>query len=469
MLNFIIKKNLTEISLIDTNDELKIGCFYNSYENTIEYQYIKNYCLKFQVSIELPNDIDLFKRICMMFSFNDFSFLKNNILIDHEFIGLVPMNSNNPVLFINIKFNDLNRKKYNFVTRKYKFEREVEALNIDEQIRLAFHMIYVYNTEKCEYIRKIKTQAYLDRLLFCENEKHFLLFRLCYYYESLINLETKYLENVIEQNYFVIDDYILKIPLIFRRDIEISLANIYFLRKSFEKSLEFYRKLRMIQEEIDCLINLKRNEEAIKKIKQQLEICKKDKILYCNYCIKLGNLTKNTLYFDLGYDMYKSFEPLKEKAIFLHKSNQFLEAKEAYEKVLKIVPQNESLLYGYASVKIVLKEYISCIDIFLRLIEMNKTNPEYHRNLALCYYNINNIKKCMESLKKNSLKDSTSLDFYFKLCVKEKNKEGILWYLQKIKDENFFNKLISYLCQEDYINKNEAKDCAKKCNFNLFF
>lgn len=468
MLNFIIKKNLTETTLNNKNKDLKFGCYYEPHENTIEFAYIKNCCLKHPVPFDVPFDIDQLQQICFMFSFNDFSYLKTSTLIDHNFIGLIPENTNIPILFVDIKSNNFQEQKYKFFTRKYRFNKEVKALNIDEQIKLSLHMVCLYNTEKCEYLRKIKTQAYLDRLLFCENEKHFLLTRLYIYFESLINHETKYLEEILEQNFFKVDSYLLKIPLIFRRDLELNLANIYFKLKYFESSLIIFKKLNMIQEEIECLINLKKTDEAIVKIKQHMKIIKNENnILFCNYCIKLGHMTKDINYFDLGYEAYKSFEPLKEKAIFLHTNNQFNKAKIEYQKVLKIVPQNESVLYGYASVKVILKEYLECIDIFLRLIEMNKTNPEYHRNLALCYYNVNNVDKCLKSLKKNSLRDPTSLDLFFKICIKNRNKEGILWYINKIKDENIFKKLISFLLIEKYINENEAAECARNNNFNI--
>lgn len=458
---------MTEICEHFKGEDLKFGNYFENEENTIDFKYVKNLCLKNPIPFEIPNNVDLFQRICMMFSYNDFSYLNDHILIEHEFIGLVPIDSTIPLLFVNVKSESVNKEKYKFSTRKYTFEKKVEALNIDEQIRLAFHMIYTYNTEKCEYLRKTKIQAYVDRLLFHKNENHFLLNRLVLYFESLINLETKYLENILNENYFVTDKYLFKIPLIFKREIEINLANIYFKLGSFEKALEIFEKLHLVQGEIECLINLRRNNEAIEKIQEQMEICKsKDKILYCNYCIKLGHLTKKVKFFDQAFEAYKSFEPLKEKAIFLHKNNQFLEAKDAYEQTLKIVPQNESVLYGYASVKIILKEYLSCIDLFLRLIEINKRNPEYHRNLALCYYNIKDVDKCMESLKKNSLQDSTSLDLYFKLCIKNRNKEGILWYIRKIRNKDTFDKLVSFLLQEKYINEEEVLDCVKLQNFS---
>lgn len=462
----LIHKNLYCINTVKISNDIKTGLFYDNLYNSIEYKYLKNLCSETPASFEADGVESIFTKICMMFSYNDYSYLKDNILIEHELKGVIPRNDSNPVLFVQLK--DVESKEgYLYKTKKYTFDFKINKLNIDEQLKLIFNMIRIYKIETNLYLRNLKVNAYLDRLFFSENDKHPLISRIVRYYYSLVNDDYSILEKVSEKSYIFSLHDLLKFPLVFRRDIELQLGFLYSKYACYEKAFKIFNVYSIHQEAIDCLISLHRKEEAIEKIKEELKKLEGKKeynniVLYSNYCIKLGWITNDVGWFDVGHKVYGSFEPLEQKARFYYKLKKYIEAKNTYKKVLQIVPNNEKILFAFASVKIILKEYNECIDIFKRLIEIDKRNPDYHRNLALCHYFIDNLNISMNLLKQNAIKDLKSMEMYFKLVLKNKDKNEILWCISKIDDIKFINFSVDYLLNEQILTKKEVLQAIKK-------
>ncbi|WUR02457.1 cell division cycle protein 23-like protein [Vairimorpha necatrix] len=467
----------------NNRNHIKDGSFYDPLSFSIKFLYLRNLCSYSPLILPADSISCPFFKMCLMSSYNDFSFLDEFKFLDHEIVGALPLNSDIPILHIKIP----NTKEiYLYKTKKYEFDFSVSKLSIDEQIYLIFHMMKIYKTELDTNIRNIKVNAYIDRLSFYKNDKHPHIDRLVKYYNSLINDEYIELEKEVHKVYTVTYEDIMKFPMIFRRDLEIQLARVYFKYSYYEKSLEIYKKYKMCKEEIECLIKLRRNEEAIEEIKRALykldkeilsktrskhnqenmtfkdNLTFKEKVLCCDYLINLAWLTENVEYFDLAHKIYPSFEPLEQKALYFYKTQDFINSKFTYEQVLTIVPQNDRILFALASVKIHLEEYFECIDIFKRLLENDKKNPEYLRNLSLCFYKIEDIENCMKYLKRNALKDHKSMDMYFKLVIKNKKKEEILWCIRKIENMKYLEIISKYLIEEGIIKQEEFNEAYSK-------
>lgn len=303
--------------------------------------------------------------------------------------------------------------------------------------------------------------------MFKENEKHSLLSTLYEYYYSIVTDTYEGLEKALINIKPINLEICMKFPIVLRRDLEHQLASVYTKYGYYEKALNSWNKLRNTFKEINCLISLKNNEEAVFLIKSQLDKLKEcdtfnKKILYCDYSVKLGWILEDPTWFDKGYYIYRRFEPLEHKARYYFKKEDFLNSKLAYEETLKIVPQNEKILYAYASVKIKLGEYLECKDLFLKLLEMDKRNADYARNLALCYYHEEELESCMKILKKNALGDASSMEFYFKLAIKNKRKEEILWCISRISEFRYIEYFIKYFVTEKIISLEEAIESKNK-------
>ncbi|KAK6090764.1 hypothetical protein P3W45_000009 [Vairimorpha bombi] len=466
----LFNKNLNEISLNNENPDIKTGTFLeenSELKDDIRFKYLKNLVLIHPNKLDVSESTDLVKKLIIMLSYNDTSLLKDIQLIDHEIIGVLTENCDTPILFVNIKNPESNDITYPFEARNRSCNFRVSSLNINEQVCLSIYMINIYKNEKDFYTRKIQVLAYLDRLMFKENEKHNLLTRLYEYYYSLVTDTYEGIEKVLSGLKQTSLEECMNFPLVLRRDLEYQLATVYKKCGFNEKALKIFTSLKSILEEIECLIALKRIEEAVSILKT--ELTKFDKIdtfdkrvLYCEYCIKLGWLLDDPKWFDKGYDTYKSYEPIEHKGRYYFKKEDFINSKIAYEKALEIVPQNERILFAYASIKIKLEEYLGCKDIFKRLIEMDKRNPEYARNLAICYYHEEKLEKCMRILKNNALGDSSSMEFYFKLVIKNKQKEEILWCISRISDMRYIELFLKLLVAENIISKEEAIESKNK-------
>lgn len=400
------------------------------------YKYLVNICSEKPCPFFIPDNINLLERCCMMFSFENYTLL-DKISFSHEILGASSSVGDDKVLFINIKESEL-KERYKYETRGMSFKNVfVQALTVREQAILCLHMIKVYNETKCEDLRRLKVQAYLDRLFFPKNETNFYIWRILEFYNSLINLKFRELEIIRSKSFFLDPNIAFSIPIILRRDIDIQLAKVYFSYGFFEKARSHYEFYLCYELEIECLIRLRKNELAVTKIKNQIAKLSKfhtfsQRAQYSDYCMKLATLLDDVKYYDSAFESYKSYEPLYAKAIYLFKKKEYTRSLKELEKALILAPENEKILFSYACVLTELREYKKAVDVYEKLVKKSSDNIEYHKNLALCYLYLEDLEKCLKNLKRVAFLDPTSMELYFQLSLRNNIKSEILWCFTKL-------------------------------------
>lgn len=186
----------------------------------------------------------------------------NEIINDAMFIEIKDMEGHDSIK---------NRVKYKFETEKCIFtEQKVVALNVNEQkicILIIFYILKLYeieNNKKEEHFEF--ANAFLDRLLFLQNESFTNKEYILNYFRNVLRSETN------EITFF--NKYDKEIPFIPAFDYFKTLADNYFKKYNFESSLHIYTILEQHLKMIKCYLGMNKEDEMTKelnKIKLQLE------------------------------------------------------------------------------------------------------------------------------------------------------------------------------------------------------
>jgi tetratricopeptide (TPR) repeat protein len=399
------------------------------------YNYILNLCAFEPKVFNIPDQIDILERCCMMFSFGDYSLLTDDFF-EHDLLGLYNHKTGEQLLYVNVKRCEI-RDKYEYSARGIvSSDLLIHPLTIKEQTIMCLYMIKTYNEIKCKELRHLKVQAYLDRLCFPKNDTSFLILRIVEFYNSLINrnFNCSNLEKVSQKMYFLDQNDTFSIPIIFRRDIELQLAHAYRDNGYFLKSKEIYAFYYEVDLEIECLLQLVNKSEAIRRLKTHLKNIEttnfENKIKYSNYCIKIAQLSDDITYFDKACSICQGYEPLYYKGVHFFTQKDFNRSLDAFNQALVIVPENETILFAYACCLKELNQFQEAADTFERLVEKNKKKAEYHKDLALCRLQIGDYEKCIISLKQVIL-DPNCAELFFRLAFAKRLKSELLWVFSK--------------------------------------
>ncbi|KAF9764969.1 Tetratricopeptide repeat protein 27 [Nosema granulosis] len=442
-LMFMLNKNIYEsLPTVCKSGDNKAGTFVIDMEKNCDemtvarYKYITNICSEKPVPFFIPTQVSFLERCCMMFSFDDYSLLEK-VPFSHEIVGACTAVTEEQVLYVYIKDCE-SKEKFKYETRGMSFKDVyVQPLTVSEQTILCLYMIKTYKETKCEVLRRLKVQAYLDRLFFSMNETNFFIWRVLEFYNSLINIKYRELEIIRTKTFFLDPNVVFNIPIILRRDIDVQLANVYHSYGYYNKALTLYSFYLCYDMEIDCLIRMRKDNEAVSKIQvQMLKISKtytfNQRAQYADYCMKLAKLLDDEKYYEAAFEAYKSYEPLYSKAIHFFKKKDYEKSLTELQRALKLAPENENILYSYACNLTELKRYQEAITVYEKLIDKNKSRTEYHKNIALCYFFLENLEKCMEKLKRAAVFDPNSMELYFKLALTHNKKDELLWCFTKL-------------------------------------
>lgn len=468
--NLLLKINSNGI--LNQDEKTKIYTEINEFIPTNEIEkarieYIKNIFFKKTEQFYVPAHLNILEQACMKLSFNDYENI--NMLIDHKIIGMVPTSRGTyeyPIMVIKCKISE-KRPLHKFKCRNYEFDNFlVEALAVHEQIALLIEMIKIFNLEKALDLRNLKVQAYIDRLLFEENEENALLKRVVFYYDSIINNQYKFLENIVEEE---IEDSenIFITPLVLYNDILIQLAEAYYVNGWFQKALDIFKNFDDKIKIMNCYVNLNENNEAIKIGTEELQrinnpTTQKEKIRVCNIEILLGVLTNDDIHFDRAFQVYKSYEPKRAKAMLRFKQKNYKEALCSFKEALEFAPRNVELKFFYASCLSLLNEFEEAIKVYQSLLGDDPKNVMYLRNISMCYLKLEDVSSTMQNLKKAAMYDSEVMKAYFLMAIKYNLYDEIIYSLEKVGDFDSLEEGIEYLIESKTVNKETVKKSLEK-------
>ncbi|KAM0675128.1 hypothetical protein GVAV_001471 [Gurleya vavrai] len=331
--------------------------------------------------------------------------------------------------------------KENFETDKLRFQDfKIEALPIKIQALLLTELELIINTEKDEKYLHEKIEAYLDRLNYKNNEKHYLIERLIQYYMSFLKQEEYfYLEKVITEKKEIDFDFYLLLPIKFNFEMKERLAFVFYKTFRYESALKIYLELNYTEEIIKCYVGMNKEKEAIENIKENIKLYEKkdnldtqNKFELFSYYLLLGGLTKNLNYYDKAYEIVPYSEPLRLKGLASFDQKNYQEAALTFEKALDI-NFNEKILFSYGCSLMKIKNYEKAIVIFQNYLVFDIRSEKAHKNIVACYLEINEIEKALDQLLvaiKYSFNKSLE-DFYVALCIKHNFEERAEIYFNK--------------------------------------
>ncbi|TBU16430.1 hypothetical protein CWI42_030620 [Ordospora colligata] len=456
-----VKKGIAGIDLLEKAEMTKN--VEQSYLN-----YVRNLCSICPEVFEIPPELNGLEKACMMMSFYDYSFDLSMYPLRHEIVGCVPtmsMIGDCPVLIVRCQ-GCKGEKEHVYCARGHFFGTEmVESLDLNEQCILLIEMVRIANMEKDYDLRRLKLQAYIDRIMFPMNEESALVKKIVDYYRI------KELNEFLEPD-FALDDFeahfinIFEFPHVFRCDLEIYLAEMYFNNLSYEKAIVYFEKYDVIIKTIKCMNALNRNEEAVSKAKAELDNLKKNpeknKIRICLLLIALAEITGNVHYFDEAFGFYRSYEPLKAKGKFFLENKLFVSAIGAFEQTLELVPHNTDVLFLYACSLTSAERYKEAKDVYEKLVADDQKNVSFLRNLGMCRIKLNEISNGLNTLKTAAKYDARMMSSYLLMCIKYKVREEIMYSLERV---GWFYDLedgLDYILEEKILSVQEVAVALSK-------
>ncbi|ADM11273.1 uncharacterized protein Eint_031310 [Encephalitozoon intestinalis ATCC 50506] len=429
--------------------------------------YMMNLCLKDPQPFCIPRELSGLERACMMLSFKEYEKIDLSMYgFRYELVGCVPTNEGaygNSILIVRCNGTS-NEKKHVYSTEKYKFENEiVPSLSVGEQSILLVEMIRVFNTEICPDLRRLKVQAYIDRVLFPWNEKSEVVKMTAHYYLMMLNLEPYDLEFTHER----ITDSIFEIPFVFHSEWEKLLGDAYYNCSAYSKALVYFQKYRCNTKIINCLVKLNRNDEAVERALEEVRsigdpTSHESKVRLCNMNIILGIITGEENYFDRALSIYHSYEPLRAKGVYFLKAGDTEKAIISFKKALEIVPWNTEIQFLYASALTSAKRFSEAEVVYERLVADDQRNAVFLRNLAMCRIQLQDIKNGLISLKKASMYDQNVMEAYFLMSIKYNIPKEIKYSLERVDSFEGLEDGVMYLVENKILCENEVKSALMR-------
>lgn len=375
-----------------------------------------------------------------------------------------------------IKFN-VDRLKKNYKQMDYSYIDHMIPIQL-----LDYEYIFIYSklkyylaNEDNEYLRKTKINAICKFMLnYTEND-----IRPFYIEYGLLN-ESELINLQNTHSFLPIINVVLG-DLIYTKGI--ILMKQYDWENAFNKCFVFYN---CYEERINCLIKIKNNNQALVEIIHYIQIIIyqdindllpiynidenhlyyilsaydynsiKRKMLISTLIIKLGTIYSNITFYDLAFNIYPDFKPLKIKAQFLYNCQNFIECAITYEKLLKLNPELLDINFNYGCCLVKLNRYNDAAKIFKKLRDEDRMNIDIVKNLAYCYYKLNDIEKTLNFLKTVARQDLDSFKKFYMISLKNNMKNNIIWSLKYIKLDNLILESIHYMIQINFISKDEV-------------
>ncbi|UYI28131.1 hypothetical protein J0A71_09g20290 [Encephalitozoon cuniculi] len=428
--------------------------------------YVTNLCLAVPRPFPISDELSGLEKACMKLSFGEYEDIDLSMYgFRHELVGAIPTRGGcgNSILVVRCS-GTKNGREHVYSTRRYEFGNEiVESLSVEEQAILLVEAIRIFNTEVCHDLRRLKIQAYIDRVLFPENEGNEIVKMTAHYYLMMLNLEPCELDFPCEK----ITESAFELPFVFRSEWEKVLGDAYYNYSAHEKALEYFRKHGCNTKAINCLIKLNRGNEAAGMALKEIEsigdpTSHQSRVRLCSMNTIVGTITGEEIYFDRAFDAYRSYEPLRAKGVYFLKAGNAKKAAASFEEALRLAPLNTEIQFLYASALTSLSRFSEAAAVYERLTADDQKNAVFLRNLAMCRIQLKDIANGLSSLKKASMYDNGAMQAYFLMSIKYNMPREIRYSLERVSLFEDLEDGVVYLVENRILRKDEVKSALMK-------
>lgn len=474
------------------------------------FLYVKNLALKEPVPFEIPATLGRDEKALMYLSFNNFKQAVNelNVNMQYKVIGVeaksrtgaksnrffIWLHENeedllgNEEIFSN-KYNSNCREDDNmteFKTESHIFEGlNVKSLENEELIFLYVKMKELCFVEENRSLLETKMCAMLERVFFEQDKLNNGFLQAFEILKSEFMKETRGLEKrcIVNENISkcarlseeiwesIVSGEIFRYPIIFQSALEIQLGLSLMELSDYSAAYKFLIKYSLFKEKINCLIEMRNAEGAILEIQNWINMIEfeengENRIVLSNLYIKLGHLTGDVSYFDKAAEAFNSNKPHKVKGLWMYRKKRYVEAEVAFSKALEITGCDEETRYLYAHTLMFLKNYRDALRNF-KMVEVDKIKrSDLSRSISFCYYKIGELEESLKSLKSAALEDSTAMNQYVVLSMRNGFIENIKWALKRMSNETLLSEVVNYILQYKILLANDLFECLSQ-NQNL--
>lgn len=418
------------------------------------FMYIRNLCLYEPVEFEIPSQLSKYEKALMLLSFNKFAAALEALetAFQCEVIGTnaktrTGAEINTPVLMCT---NTASQETLEYSADGYSYECfSVQPLQYSELLYCYIKMIDILKNEENETLKRFRLGAYLKRVLMSENELNTCLRRAFLIILAEVDSSTEELEKIKNEEISV-DEMLFQHPITFKSEVLIQLGLAYKNRHYYKEAYECLYPYPFFIEKIDCLISLKKSEDAVIEINNYLatiegSVDRENSLVRCDLYIKLAHLFQDVAYYEKAFLAFRSSKPFYMKGLFHFKRKEYEMAVEAFQVALSVTPQDEKIRFSYACALVEVDKIVEALNVFKELKDENPTNEKVAKNLGYCYYKLEDVENTLLSLKKIALNDENSLNQFFILSIKNNKIDNIKWALCRMNSIELIRGGISYL------------------------
>lgn len=434
------------------------------------FQYIKNLCLETPGSFEIPLGTSKYERALMFASFNDIENALNilDIPFQCEVIGATAKTRTGSEITVPI-LNCTNVTSQEFVeytAEGYSYDFQVQPLGYEELLYCYIKMIDILKNEENDTMKRSNLKAYLNRVLIEQNSLNIHFLRAFATIKADIESSFNDLEKI-KDTCISIDESIFNYPITFKFDLLITLGLAYKNRFFYKEAYECLLPYPLYIEKIDCLIGMRKSEEAASEINNYINLIKdsqerSDRMMLCNLNIKLAHLFQNPVFFDRAFEAFRCSKPCYLKGLFYFQRKEYEQAICSFEQALKMSPQDEKIRFSYGCSLVEVERIEEALNIFKQLKMEDPMNEKVIKNLGYCYYKQNDIENTLSSLKEAALHDFSSMNQFFILSIKNVKIENIKWALQKMSTIDLLCGGIDYIRKNEIIGESELREILSK-------
>ncbi|KAM0680419.1 hypothetical protein GINT2_001479 [Glugoides intestinalis] len=418
------------------------------------FMYIRNLCLREPIEFEIPCQISKYEKALMILSFNKISSALEALETPFQ-CNVIGTNAktrtgaevNIPVLLCT---NTASQETLEYNADGYTYENfSVQPLKYNELLYCYIKMIDIMRNEENETLKKFRLGAYLKRVLMVQNALNVSLRRAFLIIQAEVNSVTEELEKIKHQE-IELDEMLFEYPITFKSEVLIQLGLAYKNRYYYKEAYEYLSPYPFFIEKIDCLISLKKAEEAVTEINNYLNtleglVDRESGLIKCDLYIKLAHLFQDATYYEKAFLAFRSSKPFYMKGLFHFKRKEYENALVAFQMALSITPQDEKIRFSYACSLVEVDKIAEALKVFKELKQENPTNEQVAKNLGYCYYKLEDVENTLLSLKKTALNDENSLNQFFILSIKNNKFDNIKWALCRMSSLELIRGGISYL------------------------
>lgn len=464
-------------------NNIRDGVFYSSFLSTpadsvldpilkARFQYIKNLCSEKPEIFEVPAQVSKYEKSLMFASFNDTENALRSLdtPFECEVIGTIAKTRtgseiNVPMLRCT---NTKSQEEVEYNAENYSYDFKVQPLQYEELLYCYIKMIGIMKNEDNDTLKKFNLRAYLNRVLVKENQLNIHLLRAFYTIKAETESSFDDLEKIKDES-VTVDESIFSLPITFKFDLLITLGLAYRARFFYKEAYECLLPYPLYLEKIDCLIGMRRSEEAAIQINDYINMIvsknsnsRSDKMILCNLNIKLAHLFQDPSFFDRAFEAFRSAKPCYLKGLFYFQKKEYDLAIVSFEEALRLSPQDEKIRFSYGCSLIEVERIAEALDVFKQLKMEDPMNEKIVKNLGYCYYKQNDVENTLYSLKEAALYDSGAMNQFFILSIKNVKIENIRWALQKMSTVDLLAGGVDYIKKNGMLEESELRDILSR-------